>query len=172
MVSLGFSCSAERCCPRSSYSRVLLPQVSNTKGDSDSQPEPTAAEHASSRTRWRRRSSSPRCCCQRPSQGHQQLPHAGFLRNGCPTRLHDLLITRCGRGQTAGGQKAGQVAGQVAEGRGRTPRVTSVPALFLDRWLEVLSRESVGALWQSMMFLYPGWLHLPVACTLRCRAGF
>ena len=50
------------------------------------------------------------------------------------------------------------MAGQVAEGRGRTPRVTSVPALFLDRWLlEVLSRESVGALWQSMMVLHPGW---------------
>lgn len=61
------------------------------------------------------------------------------------------------QGANGRGQKAGQVAGQVAEGRGRTPRVTSVPALFLDRWLEVLSRESVGALRQSMMFLHPGW---------------
>ena len=119
----------------------------------------------SSRTRWRRRSSSPRCCCHVPSRtsttpacrlSSQRVPH---------TRLHDLLITRCGRGQKAG-------AGGRAEGRGQrqrqntarpapqTPRVTSVPALFLDRWLEVLNRESVGALWQSMMFL-PGWLHLP-----------
>ena len=61
------------------------------------------------------------------------------------------------QGVDGSGQKAGQVARQVAEGRGRTPRVTSVPALFLDRWLEVLSRESVGALRQSMMFLHPGW---------------
>ena len=67
------------------------------------------------------------------------------------------------QGANGRGQKAGQVAGQVAEGRDRTPRVTSVPALFLDRWLEVLNRESVGALWQSMMFLHPGWLHLPEA---------
>ena len=74
-----------------------LSKKAKTKGDSDSQPEPTAAEQQDPLEQAKQLTTVLLRAAMCP-QGHQQLRHAGFLRNGCPTRLHDLLITRCGRG--------------------------------------------------------------------------